>query len=63
SDGKKLKHKLVLASNTMNLLFTCSVILSEKDNVQIGPSVSVPTAAIDSQATRVFYRKWAVEQF
>ncbi|CEG68162.1 hypothetical protein RMATCC62417_04476 [Rhizopus microsporus] len=45
----------------MNMLFTCSVVLSDKDNVQIEPRVSFP--AIDSKTTQMFYLKSSVEQF
>ncbi|CAO3594202.1 unnamed protein product [Absidia cylindrospora] len=63
SDGKKLKNKFIMASNTMNMLFTCSVIISNRNDVQIGPNSTIPPASLSSTTTRVFYRQSAVQQF
>ncbi|ORY95456.1 hypothetical protein BCR43DRAFT_441674, partial [Syncephalastrum racemosum] len=63
ADGAKLKNKFILASTTMNLLFPSSVILSKKDDVQIGPDVIIPPSIINSRDVRVFYRRTALEHF
>lgn len=55
ADGYSIKNRLVIGTNIINILVTCSVVLDMKLKVFVGPSVDLLTDALDSEANTANY--------
>lgn len=64
SDGKKSMKKLIIGSNTMNLLITCpATISSNMPTVFVGPQINKYPSSFTTEYTQIFLQRSKIHAF
>ncbi|KAI8147833.1 hypothetical protein BJV82DRAFT_308093 [Fennellomyces sp. T-0311] len=60
ADGKGAKRKLMVGTDTINILCICSVLVSATQSVSVGPNTNYN---VDSSRTRIYFEIDAIREF